>query len=337
MKMNGSFFALARNPWDTIGPNLLQLVLGLVAFAAIVFICFLLASRASVKTQDWLKYLIFLVPASLLLLIGLVYPTIRTLIMAFMDSDSKEFVGVDNFVWAFTMPEILTVLKNTAIWVLLVPILATGLGLAVAYMTDRMKRAAVVTSLIFMPMAISFVGAGVIWKFVYDYQPNKFKPDIGLLSAITKAFGITPPNWMLEAPLNTLLLIVVMIWIQTGFAMVVLGAAMKNVPDEVVEAAMLDGAKPWARFIRITLPMIRSTIVVVLTTTMIGTLKVFDIVRTMTGGNFSTSVIANEMYSQSFRAMDYGHGSALAIILFVGCLPIIAYNIRQLRLERTER
>jgi alpha-glucoside transport system permease protein len=335
--LNNAFYAGTKSAWDTIGPNLLQLVLALVAFAAVVYIVFLLASRTSVKTQDWLKYLVFLVPAVLLLLVGLVYPTIRTLIMAFMDADSELFVGVDNFVWAFTIPEILVVLRNTAIWVLLVPFLATGLGLAIAYMTDRMKRAAVVTSLIFMPMAISFVGAGVIWKFVYDYQPNKFKADIGLLSAITKFFGITPPNWLLEAPLNTLLLIVVMIWIQTGFAMVVLSSAMKNVPDEIIEAAMLDGASPWRRFTRVTLPMIRSTVVVVLTTIMIGTLKVFDIVRTMTGGNFETSVIANEMYGQSFRAMDYGHGSALAIILFIGCLPIIAYNIRQLRLERTER
>ena len=139
---------------------------------------------------------------------------------------------------------------------------------------------------------------------------------------------------MLEAPLNTFLLIVVMIWIQTGFAMVVLGAAMKNVPDEVVEAAMLDGAKPWTRFIRITLPMIRSTIVVVLTTTMIGTLKVFDIVRTMTGGNFSTNVLANEMYSQTFVQFDQGKGSALAVILFLLVTPILIYNIRSLRKER---
>ena len=215
--MNTMFYSAVKSPWDTIGPNLLQLVLALVAFAAVVYLVFLLASRSSVKTQDWLKYLIFLVPASLLLLVGLVYPTIRTLIMAFMDADSEKFIGVDNFVWAFTIPEILVVLRNTAIWVLLVPILATALGLAVAYLTDRMKRAAVVTSLIFMPMAISFVGAGVIWKFVYDYQPNKFKADIGLLSAISKALGFTPPNWLLEAPVNTLLLIVVMIWIQTGF------------------------------------------------------------------------------------------------------------------------
>lgn len=326
-----------KTPWEVIAPNLLLLVLALTAFAAIVYLVFLLASRASIKAQEWLKYLVFLAPASLLLLIGLVYPTIRTLIMSFMNADSSEFVGFENFVWAFTIPEILVVLRNTAIWVFVVPILATGLGLAVAYMTDRMKRAAVIKSLIFMPMAISFVGAGVIWKFVYSYQPVETKPDIGLFSGIVKAFGGTPPNWLLEAPLNTFLLILVMIWIQTGFAMVVLSAAMKNVPDEIVEAAMLDGATPIKRFIRITVPMIRSTIVVVLTTISIGTLKVFDIVRTMTGGNFETNVIANEMYSQSFRQMDYGHGSALAIILFVAVIPIIVYNIRQLRLERTER
>jgi alpha-glucoside transport system permease protein len=254
-----------------------------------------------------------------------------------MNADSTEFVGFDNYVWSFTIPEILIVLRNTAIWVLLVPILSTGLGLAIAYMTDRMKRPGIVKSLIFLPMAISFVGAGVIWKFVYNFQPNLDKPDIGLFSAVSKALGFTPPNWLLEAPLNTLLLILVMIWIQTGFCMVVISAAMKNVPDEVVEAAMLDGAGNWKRFLRVTIPMIRSTIVVVLTTTAIGTLKVFDIVRTMTGGNFETNVIANEMYSQSFRQMNYGQGSALAVILLLCVLPIIAYNIRQLRRERTER
>jgi alpha-glucoside transport system permease protein len=313
------------------------LIVSLAAFAAIVYLVFLLASRVNVKVQEWLKYAVFLAPAVLLLLIGLVYPTIRTLTMSFMNADSTEFVGFDNYVWSFTIPEILIVLRNTAIWVLLVPILSTGLGLAIAYMTDRMKRPGIVKSLIFLPMAISFVGAGVIWKFVYNFQPNLEKPDLGLFSAVSKALGFTPPNWLLEAPLNTLLLILVMIWIQTGFCMVVISAAMKNVPDEVVEAAMLDGAGNWKRFLRVTIPMIRSTIVVVLTTTAIGTLKVFDIVRTMTGGNFETNVIANEMYSQSFRQMNYGQGSALAVILLVCVLPIIAYNIRQLRRERTER
>jgi alpha-glucoside transport system permease protein len=332
-----AFIAARRTPWDVIFPNLILLIVSLAAFAAIVYLVFLLASRVNVKVQEWLKYAVFLAPAVLLLLIGLVYPTIRTLTMSFMNADSTEFVGFDNYVWSFTIPEILVVLRNTAIWVLLVPVLSTGLGLAIAYMTDRMKRPGIVKSLIFLPMAISFVGAGVIWKFVYNFQPNLDKPDIGLFSAVSKALGFTPPNWLLEAPLNTLLLILVMIWIQTGFCMVVISAAMKNVPDEVVEAAMLDGAGNWKRFLRVTIPMIRSTIVVVLTTTAIGTLKVFDIVRTMTGGNFETNVIANEMYSQSFRQMNYGQGSALAVILLLCVLPIIAYNIRQLRRERTER
>jgi alpha-glucoside transport system permease protein len=335
--INTAFIAARRTPWDVIFPNLILLIVSLAAFAAIVYLVFLLASRVNVKVQEWLKYAVFLAPAVLLLLIGLVYPTIRTLTMSFMNADSTEFVGFDNYVWSFTIPEILVVLRNTAIWVLLVPILSTGLGLAIAYMTDRMKRPGIVKSLIFLPMAISFVGAGVIWKFVYNFQPNLEKPDLGLFSAVSKALGFTPPNWLLEAPLNTLLLILVMIWIQTGFCMVVISAAMKNVPDEVVEAAMLDGAGNWKRFLRVTIPMIRSTIVVVLTTTAIGTLKVFDIVRTMTGGNFETNVIANEMYSQSFRQMNYGQGSALAVILLLCVLPIIAYNIRQLRRERTER
>ena len=326
-----------KSGWEIIAPNLLTLVLGLAAFAAIVVLVFLLAERTSVKAQEWAKYLVFLVPAVLLLVIGLIYPAIRTLILSFMNDNSEEFVGLDNYVWAFTRPEILQVLTNTAIWVFVVPTVSTFIGLVIAYLTDRMKTAAVVKSLIFMPMAISMVGASIIWKFVYDFEPNLKKVDIGLLSSLSKALGVNPPNWLLENPLNTFLLIVVMIWIQTGFAMVVLSAAMKNIPDEVVEASMLDGATQLKRFVQITVPMIRASIVVVLTTITIGTLKVFDIVRTMTGGNFSTNVIANEMYTQTFRALNYGTGSALAVILFLGVLPIIWYNIRQLRLERTER
>jgi alpha-glucoside transport system permease protein len=327
-----------KTGWEIIAPNLLMLVAGLLAFAAIIFLMFVLAERSSVKAQEWVKYLVFLVPALALLIIGLIYPAIRTLVMSFMDADSEVFVGMDNYVWAFTRPEILQVLGNTAIWVFVAPLASTFIGLVIAYLTDRMKSAAAVKSLIFMPMAISMVGASIIWKFVYDFEPNLKKVDIGLLSAFAKALGFTePPNWLLENPLNTFLLIAVMIWIQTGFAMVVLSAAMKNIPDEVVEASMLDGASQLKRFVQITVPMIRSSIVVVLTTITIGTLKVFDIVRTMTGGNFQTNVIANEMYSQTFRALNYGTGSALAIILFLGVVPIIWYNIRQLKLDRTER
>jgi alpha-glucoside transport system permease protein len=323
--------------WDVIGPNLTLLVISLVAFGAVIYALFLIGSRASVKWQGWLRYGVFLGPALLLLLVGLIYPALRTIWLSFMDKRSENFIGFDNYIWAFTIPEIQIVLRNTVLWVIFVPIVSTLIGLAIAYMTDRMKRASVVKSLIFMPMAISFVGASVIWGFMYNFEPNEDKVEIGLLNAILRGVGIEPRNFLLEAPGNTFFLIAVLIWIQTGFAMVILSAAMKNVPDEIVEAAMLDGASNWRRFVRVTLPMIRGTVVVVLTTITIGTLKVFDIVRTMTGGNFQTNVIANEMYAQSFRQLNYGQGSALAVILFLGVVPIIWYNVRQLRLERTER
>ena len=323
--------------WDVIAPNLTLLVIALLAFAAVIYALFLIGSRASVRLQEWMRYLVFLGPALLLLLVGLIYPALRTIWMSFMDARSENFVGINNYIWAFSVPEIQIVLRNTIIWVIVVPLVSTIIGLAIAYMTDRMKRAGVVKSLIFMPMAISFVGASVIWNFVYNFEPNANRPEIGLLNAIVRGVGGEPRNWLLEPPMNTFFLIAVLVWIQTGFAMVILSAAMKNIPDEVVEAAMLDGASNWRRFLRVTLPMIRGTVVVVLTTITIGTLKVFDIVRTMTGGNFQTNVVANEMYAQSFRQLNYGQGSTLAVILFVAVIPIIWYNVRQLRLERTER
>ncbi len=233
----------APSPYAAILPSLLLLFLGLLVFGVLVTLIFVLAERTKEKTQNRLKYVVFLGPAMILLIIGLIYPAIRTLFLSFFDANSSNFVGFDNYVWAFTLPEILLVLRNTLIWTIVVPLASTSIGLAIAYLTDRMKYAGLVKSLIFMPMAISFVGASIIWKFVYSYQPNLAKPDIGLLSAVVKAFGGTPPNWLLTAPLNTFLLIAVMVWIQTGFAMIVLSAAMKAIPDDVVEASMLDGAK----------------------------------------------------------------------------------------------
>lgn len=324
--------------WEIIAPNLTITIFGLLTFAAVIFLMFVLGERANVRAQEWIKYLVFLVPALILLTIGLIYPALRTLFLSFMDARGENFIGLDNYIWAFTRPEILIVLRNTLMWTLAVPLFSTSIGLAIAFLTDRMKYGSWVKSLIFMPMAISFVGASIIWRFVYQYEPNLKKEGIGLMSAIAKGLGFEdPPNWLLEAPMNTFLLIAVMVWIQTGFAMVVLGAAMKNIPDEIVEASMLDGASQWRRFSQITVPMIRATIVVVVTTVLIGTLKVFDIVRTMTGGNFQTNVIANEMFNQAFQQRNYGTGSALAILLFIGVIPIVMYNIRQLRRERTER
>jgi alpha-glucoside transport system permease protein len=330
-------YAARQTQLEQAVSKLTGLALTVIIFAVIVYIAFKLAERTSERVQKLLKYLIFLFPALLLLFIGLVAPAIRTLYLSFRDARGEKFVGWENYHWAITQPEILDVLRNTGIWMVVAPIASTAFGLTIAVLTDRMKRPGVVKSLIFMPMAISFVGAGIIWKFVYQFQPNDKSPEIGLLSQITEWLGFVPSNWLLVTPLNTFLLIVVFVWIQTGFAMVVLSAAIKAIPDEILEASMLDGASGWRRFSRVTVPMIRGTIIVVLSTITIGALKVFDIIRTMTGGNFKTSVIANEMYNQSFRALNYGTGSALAIILFLGVLPLVAYNVMHLRRERSER
>lgn len=317
--------------------KLTGLTLTILIFGALVAIAFALSERTSERVQRVLKYVIFLAPALIFLFVGLVAPAFRTLYLSFRDARGEESVGWENYQWAFSQPEILDVLRNTGVWMVVAPLASTGFGLLIAVLTDRMRRPGLVKSLIFMPMAISFVGAGIIWKFVYQFEPNERAPEIGLLSQIAEWFGFVPTNWLLVNPLNTFLLIVVFVWIQTGFAMVVLSAAIKAIPDEILEASMLDGASGWKRFSRVTVPMIRGTIIVVLSTITIGALKVFDIIRTMTGGNFKTSVIANEMYNQSFRALNYGTGSALAIILFLGVLPLVAYNVMNLRRERSER
>ena len=200
-----------------------------------------------------------------------------------------------------------------------------------------MRRESISKSLIFMPMAISFVGAGIIWGLVYEYRdPSGRRSACSARWRSGSAWTIRRTGCSTQ-PFNNFLLMVIMIWIQVGFAMVVLSAAIKAIPGDVIEAAELDGATGWKLFSRVTIPMIRGTLIVVLTTIMIAVLKVFDIVRTMTNGNFGTQVVANEMYAQAFVAFDVGRGSALAVVLFVAVIPLIAYNVVQLRKERTIR
>jgi alpha-glucoside transport system permease protein len=197
---------------------------------------------------------------------------------------------------------------------------------------DKSRFESLSKAFICLPMAISFVGASIIWKFVYEYRPDQGNiKQIGLLNQVIVSLGGTPKQWLIDSPWNNLFLIAVMIWIQAGFAMTVLSAAIKAIPDDIVEAARLDGVRAWGMFRFVTVPSIRPALIVVLTTIGIGTLKVFDIVRTMTGGNFNTSVVANEFYSQTFRADNQGLGAALAVLLFVLVIPIVAYNIRQVR------
>ncbi|MGW0504193.1 carbohydrate ABC transporter permease [Micromonospora sp. NPDC003241] len=340
-------------------PKLMMLLWGLVAFAVVVGGLLVLldavpaffarrreaqlvaASAGSApmprrtKPREGLFALFFLLPTVLLLMIGLVVPAIRTTLLSFMDGGSQNWVGLDNYRWMFAEDAIVRVLINTLVWVTLVPLVATSMGLLYAVLVDKARLESLAKSLIFMPMAISFVGAAIIWRFVYAYR-GEDQEQIGLLNQIVVSLGGEPRQWLLDSPLNTLLLIVIMVWIQAGFAMVVLSAAIKSIPADIVEAARLDGVTPWQMFRQITVPSIRPAMIVVVVTISIATLKVFDIVRTTTNGNYDTSVIANEMYNQAFRYGQNGQGSALAVFLFVLVLPIVIFQIRNLRQQRRE-
>ncbi|MFE9954124.1 carbohydrate ABC transporter permease [Micromonospora sp. NPDC005299] len=337
-------------------PKFLMLMYGLIAFVAVVGGLLLLldvvpawfdrrrearlvAAVASGtplprrrKPREGAIALFFLLPTLLFLAVGLVVPAIRTTLLSFMDKDSSNWVGLANYTWMFSEDSIIRVLINSLTWVLLVPLVATAFGLIYAVLVDKARFESVAKSLIFLPMAISFVGAAIIWKFVYAYRGDG--DQIGLLNQIVVSLGGEPKQWLLESPLNTFLLIVIMVWIQAGFAMVVLSAAIKAIPADIVEAARLDGVSPWQMFWRITMPSIRPAVIVVVVTLSIATLKVFDIVRTATNGNYDTSVIANEMYNQAFRYGQPGQGSALAVFLFVLVIPIVIYQIRNLRQQR---
>jgi alpha-glucoside transport system permease protein len=302
-------------------------------FFLVLAVLFAIAGRANGKKARPIALVIFLAPALVLLLAGLIIPAIRTFLFSFMNPDSNGWVGFDNYYWMTQDPNIKTIMVNTILWIMVVPIFTAALGLLLAIMLDRIKHESIPKSLLFMPMAISFVGASIIFKFVYEYnEPDDVQ--IGLLSSIVKFLGGTPSDWMLSKPLNTFLLMIIYVWTQMGFGMVILSAAIKAVPADIVEASSLDGASGWRLFKDITFPMIKGTFIVVLATGVVGALKVFDIVRTMTGGNFSTNVLANEMYSQVFVQFDTGKGSALAIVLFLLVTPILIYNIRSLRKER---
>ena len=321
----------------TTGHKFALMVVAILLFA-IVMGAILFAVDRPKRVPNWVVAAGFLGPSLLLLAVGLVYPALETVKGSFFDRDGKSFVGLDNYVRVFTEDNFQTVLRNTVLWVVLVPLVTTAVGLIYAYLVDRTRFESLAKALVFLPMAISMVGAGVIWKFVYEYRPDQGAvKQIGLLNQLLVLVGIDPQQFLLHGPTNNVYLIVVMIWIQAGFAMTVLSAAIKAIPDDIIEAARLDGVGGVQMFRYVTVPSIRPALVVVLTTVAIVTLKVFDVVRTMTGGQFGTSVVANEFYTQSFRQFNVGLGATLAVLLFVLVIPIVAYNVRQLRLAEEIR
>ena len=331
-------------------------VVGVVAgFLAILLIIFLVAERARGRLQRPIAIVICVGPAVVLAMAGLVIPAINTFWLSLTNTQATgqkftlvggklvpvtaKFVGASNYGFAFTDPYTRGTLIRTVLWIAIVPLVTVGIGLVLALLMDRMHYTSFFKTMIFMPTAISFVGASLIWELIYNnpvFLPNgKAGSQTGLLSQVVLWLGWkNPPAWIQTPPGNTFLMMMILIWIETGFAMVVIAAALKAIPDEIIEAAQVDGATGYKLFIRVQIPMIRGTLVVVLTTVTIMSLKIFDIARTVTNGNFNTDVLARQMYDDLFVTFQAGRGAALAVILFLCVVPLVAYNIRQLRRQR---
>jgi alpha-glucoside transport system permease protein len=292
----------------------------------------IIAASKNLNRRSVIRPWLFLFPALFLLVVYLVYPVIATLILSFYDRSGVEFVGFNNYKWAFGDREFRQSIFNNILWLAVVPAACTFFGLVIAVMTDRIWWGNIAKSIVFMPMAISFVGASVIWKFIYEYRGSGTQ--IGLLNAIVQTFGGTPQVWISVPFWNSFFLMVILIWIQTGFAMVILSAALRGIPEETIEAAVIDGANGWQIFWRIMVPQVWGTIAVVWTTITILVLKVFDIVLTMTNGQWDTMVLANLMFNWMFRGGgDFGRSAVIAVIIMLAVTPIMVWNVRRANRE----
>lgn len=280
----------------------------------------------NINRANMIRPWVFVGPAVLALGLYLMYPVVGSFFRSLYDRSGEEFVGMGNYVRLFNNPDFRTAFLNNILWALVVPALSTFMGLLIAQLTDKLRWGNIAKSIIFMPMAISFVGASLIWKFVYAQDP-----DLGIINAVRTYFGGTPVD-PLQIPFwNNFLLMFILVWIQTGFAMVILSAALRGVPEETIEAAIIDGANPFQVFFKIKVPQIIGTIVVVWTTITILVLKVFDIVYTMTGGNYGTEILPSFMMDFMFR--DDGQATAVAFVIMLVVLPVMIWNIVQARKE----
>ncbi|MEZ4642138.1 MAG: sugar ABC transporter permease [Chloroflexota bacterium] len=293
-----------------------------------------------------LQPFVFVGPAMAILAWYLAIPTLRTFWISLFGRDgppegmsllqqlsSDAFVGLSNYAAVFTERLMLEAFRNNLMWIVFGSTFSVAFGLIIAVLADRSRFEKLAKSMIFLPMAISFVGASIIWNFIYEYRPAG-QTQIGLLNSMVVSLGGAPrawAQWIDIAPWNNLFLIVIVIWLQAGYAMVLFSAALKGIPEELMEASRVDGANEFQIFFRIMIPYIRGTIITVWTTVVIFTLKIFDVVWVMTGGQFGTHVIATQFYRQSFTNRNSGFGSAIAIVLLIAVIPVMIYNLKQFR------
>lgn len=315
---------------------LVAVAVGVIGVLVLYWAMDFAVNRMPERWRESVRPWVFVGPALVILSIFLLYPAINTIYVSFLDARGDEFVGLENYGFVFTDDGMLRAIRNTVAWIVVVPFFAVSIGLGFAVLVDKLQRGeGVAKSIIFLPMAVSFVGASVVWGFIYDFKV--FGAQTGLLNGIWTAFGGDPVSWLSKEPWNNVLLMVIMIWMQTGFAMVILSAAIKSVPDDILEAARIDGATEIQVFWRVVLPSIMSTVVVVTTTMVINVLKVFDIVFVMTNGESGTEVIAEQMIRWFFRNDHDGRGAAIAVILFLAIVPVMAVNVRRFRAEEAIR
>ncbi|GMR10547.1 MAG: sugar ABC transporter permease [Anaerolineae bacterium] len=314
--------------------TIVALVVGVGAVWALYFATDALVSLLPESIRETVRPFVFVGPALVILGVFLIYPTVLTIWLSFFDARSENFIGLENYLFIATSEDMLIALRNNVLWIVFVTSAVVGLGLVIAVLVDRIGRwEPFAKSFIFLPMAISAVGASVIWRFVYSFQPIQL-PQIGLFNAIYTALGGDPQGWLILKPWNNFFLMLIMVWILTGFAMVVLSAAIKGVPRELLEAARIDGAGEVRIFFGVIIPSIRTTLLTIATTVLIMVLKVFDIVFVMTSGQHDTEVIANRMFREMFVFRNFGRSSALAVILLLAVIPVMIYNVRSFQEQR---
>ncbi len=325
-------FAYLRDSQDSrIVIGIVAIIWGVGGIAALFFMANWIVESLPAKWTRRIQPYVFVGPAIFFLLWFLALPALRTFILSLYSADGSKFVGLDNYVQVFTQRVMIEAWRNNLLWLVIGTPLTIGLGLLIAILADRSRFERAAKSLIFLPMAISMVGAGVIWKFVFDVNPN-----IGIINAVVTSLGGQSQDWLrLVQPWNNLFLIIVMVWLQTGFAMVLISAAIKGIDGDLLEAARVDGANEVRIFFSIIIPGIRGTLITVTTTIIIFTLKIFDIVIVMTGGQFGTEVIGVRFFREMFTVFNQGLGSAIAIVLLLAVVPVMIYNLRQFGKQQT--